>query len=74
MFGRRIRKNDAWEGVVIGKKRGSPDGQNMYHRLEVTLSDGSQKRLRVRGGLWKSVSVGDRLVKRAGGKKPVKVG
>jgi hypothetical protein len=69
---RGVSKDDAWEGVVTGKKRSSPDGQNMYHRITITLSDGSTKEIRVRGGLWKSVNVGDRLVKRAGEKAPAK--
>ncbi|HEX6525741.1 MAG TPA: hypothetical protein VF070_37865 [Streptosporangiaceae bacterium] len=74
MFGRRVRRNDAWQGIVISKKRGSPDGQNMYHRLVVTLSDGTEKKIRVRRALWKTVSVGDRIVKVPGEKAPAKGG
>lgn len=69
MFGRRVRKDDAWEGVVTGKKR-RWDGQTMYHRLTLTLSDGSEKNIRVRGALWRTVSVGDRLVKKPGERAP----
>jgi hypothetical protein len=41
MFKRGLAKQDAWEGVVTDKRRSSPDGQNMYHRVVVTLSDGN---------------------------------
>jgi len=29
----------AWEGLVTDKKRTSYDGQNMYHRVMITLAD-----------------------------------
>ena len=48
---------------MTGKKRTSYDGQNMYHRVMVTIADGSVKEIRVRGGVWKALNVGDRLVK-----------
>jgi hypothetical protein len=72
MFRRRASQDDAWEGIVTGKKRSSPDGQNMIHDITVTLDDGSQKQVRVRGALWKQVNDGDRLVKQAGEKYPEK--
>lgn len=71
MFKRRSSRDDTWEGVVAGKKRSSPDGQNMYHRVVVTLSDGNIKEIRVRRVLWNELSVGDRL-KRAGDEVPRK--
>jgi hypothetical protein len=71
-FKRGVSEDDAWEGVVAGKKRSSPDGQNIHHKITVTLGDGTTKEIRVRGGLWKSVNVGDRLVKRPGEKAPAK--
>ena len=58
---------------MTGKKRTSYDGQNMYHRVMVTIADGSVKEIRVRGGVWKALNVGDRLVKRPGQKAPEKV-
>ncbi|GLZ77764.1 hypothetical protein Afil01_25710 [Actinorhabdospora filicis] len=70
MFGRG--KAEAWEGVVTEKKRSSPDGQNMYHRVTVELPDGEHKDVRVRGAFWRSVEPGDRLVKRSGETDPVK--
>ncbi len=73
-FKRGISRDDEWEGVVTGKKRSSPDGQNIYHKIAVALSDGSSKEIRVRGSLWKTVDVGDHLVKRAGEKAPAKAG
>ena len=74
MFKRGRSRNDAWEGVVTSKKRSSPDGQNMYHRISVTLGDGTVKEVRVRGGLWKTLEPGDRIVKRSGQTAPVKIG
>jgi hypothetical protein len=74
MFKRRQARDEAWEGSVTGKKRSSPDGQNMYHRVSVTLGDGTVKEVRVRGGLWKTLEPGNRVVKRPGESKPVKIG
>ena len=73
MFKRGSSKGDAWEGVVADKKRSSPDGQNMYHRVIITLSDNTAKEIRVRRSLWNDMSIGDRLVKRAGDKAPRKL-
>jgi hypothetical protein len=74
MFKRSRTRDEAWEGVVTGKKRSSPDGQNMYHRISVTLGDGTLKEVRVRGGLWKTLEPGDLVVKRSGETAPVKIG
>lgn len=73
MFKRGANSDEAWEGVVTDKKRSSPDGQNMYHRVMVALSDGGVKEIRVRRTLWNTLNVGDGLVKRAGQKAPEKV-
>jgi hypothetical protein len=73
MFKRGRSRNDAWEGVVTSKKRSSPDGQNMYHRITVTLSDGSSKEVRVRRALWRTLNPGDRLIKRPGETAPAKI-
>ena len=72
VFKRGGTRDEAWEGVVTGKKRSSPDGQNMYHRLAVTLGDGTVKQVRVGRALWKSLEPGDRIVKRPGEKAPTK--
>ena len=72
MFKRGGTRDEAWKGVVTDKKRSSPDGQNMYHRLAVTLSDGTVKQVRVGRARWKSLERGDRVVKRPGEKAPVK--
>ena len=61
MFRRGLDKDDAWEGVVTDKKRSSPDGQNMFHRVVVALSDGSVKEIRVRRTLWNALNTGDQL-------------
>lgn len=68
---RRNSRSEAWEGVVVGKKRGMSDGSSMYHYLKVQLADGTTKRVRVRRDLWRSVEEGDGLVKAAGA-EPVK--
>ena len=73
MFRRGLDKNDSWEGVVTDKKRSSPDGQNMYHRVVVTLSDGNVKEIRVRRAVWNALNPGDRLVKRPGQSAPTKI-
>ncbi|HEY1178955.1 MAG TPA: hypothetical protein VGF17_22605, partial [Phytomonospora sp.] len=72
MFGRGKHKDEAWTGVVAEKKRSSPDGRNMYHRLLVRTDDGQVKDVRVKGRLWRAVGVGDRLRKVAGEAWPVK--
>lgn len=54
---RRSHRNEAWDGVVVGKKRG--------------MTDGSTRLLRAHRDLWKSVEEGDFLVKAAGA-EPVK--
>ncbi len=74
MFKRRQARDETWEGVVTSKKRSSPDGQNMYYRISVTLGDGTIKEVRVRGSLWKTLGPGDRIVKQPGETKPVKIG
>ena len=74
MFGHRVRKDDAWEGVVTKKRRVSPNGQYIYYRLVLMLTDGTQKKIRVRRALWRAVNVGDRLVKLPGNKAPAKAG
>jgi hypothetical protein len=35
---------------------------------------GTVKEVRVRGGLWKTLETGDRIVKRSGETAPVKIG
>ena len=72
MFKRGDGEDDAWEGIVTDKRRSSPDGQNMYHRVIVAFSDGTLKEVRVRRALWNTLSTGDRLVKQAGDKSPAK--
>ena len=75
MFSHKRRREDSWDGVVTGKKRSSPpDGQNVYHRIDVTLSDGSVRQVRVRRALWAELQPGDRLVKRPGEEDPAKPG
>ncbi|GAA0466006.1 hypothetical protein GCM10010361_32640 [Streptomyces olivaceiscleroticus] len=42
------------------------DGSNMYHFVEVSLADGESVKVRISRQLWKSIAVGDRLVKQPG--------
>ncbi|MFD7877777.1 hypothetical protein ACFV5G_27385 [Streptomyces sp. NPDC059766] len=58
--------DDAWEGIVEDKSRGMLDGANMYHFVKVRRADGQFMKVRVDRGLWKSMSVGDRIVKEPG--------
>ncbi|MFF8789399.1 hypothetical protein [Streptomyces sp. NPDC015125] len=59
-------RDDSWEGVVIDKSRGMLDGSNMYHFVEVRLADDEPVKVRIDRRLWKSIAVGDRVVKRPG--------
>ncbi|MGW7486379.1 DUF7489 domain-containing protein [Streptomyces sp. NPDC054786] len=59
-------RDDSWEGVVIDKSRGMLDGSNMYHFVEVRLADGESVKVRIGRQLWKSLAVGDRIVKQPG--------
>ncbi|MET7609995.1 DUF7489 domain-containing protein [Streptomyces seoulensis] len=68
---RKPGQDDAWEGTVTDKSRGMLDGSNMYHFVELRLSDGESTKVRIGRQLWKSLAVGDRVVKRAGD-EPVK--
>ncbi|ACU75520.1 hypothetical protein Caci_6674 [Catenulispora acidiphila DSM 44928] len=68
---RRSHRNEAWEGMVVDKKRGMTDGSSMYFYLKVRVSDGSTKRVRVHRDLWKTLEDGDTVVKAAGA-EPVK--
>lgn len=63
--------DDAWEGVIEDKSRGMLDGANMYHFVKLRRTDGQFVKVRIDRRLWKSIAVGDRLVKQPGG-DPVK--
>jgi hypothetical protein len=63
---RRIAWEDSWEGTVLKKKHSMTDGSNMYHYVEVRLSDGESKKFRISGHLWGSLAEGDDIVKVAG--------
>jgi hypothetical protein len=67
---RRVKPEDSWQGSVVDKSRGMPDGSNMYHFVKVELADGGTKKIRVDKGLWASLAVGDRLVKERGEAEP----
>ncbi|MER5807880.1 hypothetical protein ABT143_06745 [Streptomyces sp. NPDC002033] len=61
-----IGRDEAWEGVVTGLSRGMLDGSNMYHFAELRLADGTSLKVRIGRRLWKSLAVGDHVVKRDG--------
>jgi hypothetical protein len=63
---RKAGRDDSWEGTVTDKSRGMLDGSNMYHYVEVTRTDGESLKVRVDRRLWKSLAVGDRIVKQPG--------
>ncbi|MEU0781588.1 hypothetical protein ABZ341_08380 [Streptomyces sp. NPDC006173] len=63
---RKPGPDDAWEGMVEDKSRGMLDGANMYHFVKVRRTDGQVTKVRVDRGLWKSIAVGDRIVKEPG--------
>ncbi|WP_457786012.1 DUF7489 domain-containing protein [Streptomyces rimosus] len=64
-------RDDAWEGVIVNKSRGMLDGSNMYHFVEIRIADDEPTKVRISRRLWKSVAVGDRIIKRPGA-DPVK--
>jgi hypothetical protein len=72
IFRRGVRRDEAWEGVVTGRKRAAPDGQTVVFRIAVTLSDGSTREARVRRALYEALEVGDHVTKRAGDRYPGK--
>ncbi|MET8412518.1 hypothetical protein ABZV34_31270 [Streptomyces sp. NPDC005195] len=57
---------DVWEGIIEAKSRGMLDGANMYHFVKVRCVDGQIIKVRIDRGLWKSIAVGDRIVKEPG--------
>jgi hypothetical protein len=57
---------DAWSGTVVKKSRALLDGSNLYRRLKVELDDGTNLHVKVDRDVWDELTVGDRLVKRAG--------
>ena len=59
----KIAPEDAWEGTILTKKRNMPDGSNMYHYIEVRLSDGKTKKFRIPERLWDGLAEGDSIVK-----------
>ncbi|MGW2209346.1 DUF7489 domain-containing protein [Streptomyces sp. NPDC001781] len=63
---RKPGQDDAREGTVSDKSRGMLDGSDMYHFVELRLENGESTKVRVGRQLWKSLALGDRLVKRPG--------
>ncbi|MFD7922051.1 hypothetical protein ACFV3R_22830 [Streptomyces sp. NPDC059740] len=63
---REIGRDDSWEGAVVDLSRGLLDGSNMYHFAEVRVGEGEPFKVRISRRLWKTLAVGDRLVKEPG--------
>ncbi|MEV1023198.1 hypothetical protein [Streptomyces sp. NPDC050264] len=63
---RKAGRDDAWEGTVVDKSRGMLDGSNMYHFVKFRRADGETVQVRIGRRLWKSIAVGDRIVKQSG--------
>jgi hypothetical protein len=61
-----VSSDETWDATVVKKSRAPLDGSNLYRRLTVRRADGQEDTIRVSRELWKSVEVGDRLVKAAG--------
>jgi hypothetical protein len=72
IFRRGAQRDEAWDGVVTGRKRATPDGQSMVFKVTVTLSDGSTRNVRVRRALYKELEVGDHMTKRPGDRYPTR--
>lgn len=69
---RKVREEDAWDGVVIDKTRRATDGSNLYHYAKLRLQDGTTKKVRLDKDLWRSLEPGNRLVKEPGTPAPHK--
>lgn len=69
-------KTEEWDGVVADKteitQNLSDGGDLTTYYLHVQLGDGDPERKSVGKKLWDQFEIGDKIVKRAGEKKPVK--
>jgi hypothetical protein len=63
---RKPAGDESWDARVLAKSRGMPDGSFLYRYLEIELSDGATRKIRVDKGLYESVNIGDRIRKRVG--------
>lgn len=63
---RKPAMDETWDGVVLTRSRGMPDGSFLYHYIKIELTDGSTRQIRVDRALYDAVNVGDSIIKRAG--------
>jgi hypothetical protein len=63
---RKPAADESWEAKVLAKSRGMPDGSFLYRYIDIELTDGASKRIRVDKDLYDSVNIGDRISKQAG--------
>lgn len=61
-----MNQDDAWTGTVVKKSRELLDGSNLYRQVTIHTDGDRTEKVRVDRALWKSLEVGDRLVKDAG--------
>ena len=61
----RRHNRDAWQGVVIDKRRRLLDGANLYRTVTIDLG-GQRKDVRVPRQLWRTIKSGDVLAKTPG--------
>jgi hypothetical protein len=52
-----------WQGTVVKKYRALLDGSNLYPRVLVRLDDGQTVKARVDRVTWKTLAIGDTVVK-----------
>ena len=63
---RKPAADESWDAKVIAKARGMPDGSFLYRYIDIELTDGATRKIRVDKGLYDSVNIGDRISKQAG--------
>lgn len=77
MFGIGKWKTEAWEGEVVDKKEvtmsDSEGYDSTFYYLHVKMPDGKVERKHCDNKTYALFSVGDKIAKRPGEKKPVKV-
>lgn len=66
---REFGRDDSYEGVVTDKSRGMLDGSNMYHFVEIRLTDGESVKVRI-GHAALEVDRGRRSDRQATGRRP----
>ena len=58
--------DETWDGIVLAKSRGMPDGSFLYRYIEIELAEGTTRKIRVDRALYDALNIGDSITKRAG--------